>query len=83
MTQAELEMRIKELLEEYYRFLASRSFKFRDRKFWGYHKERLIELGFPFDRFKLGKRIFLKFIDVVLNPKHNFEWRTERATIAK
>jgi glycosyltransferase involved in cell wall biosynthesis len=73
LSQGELEMRIKELLGEYYKFLASSSFKFRNKRFWNYHRGRLSELGFPFDRFKLGKRIFLKGIDIVLNPKHNFE----------
>ena len=73
LTQSELEMRVKELLEEYYRFLASPSFMFRDRKFWDYHKGRLSEIGFSFDRLKLGKRIFLRCIDLVLNPKNTLE----------
>jgi glycosyltransferase involved in cell wall biosynthesis len=72
LTQSELETRVKELLEQYYNFLALSLFKSRDRKFWDYHKRRLSELGFPLDRFRVGKSIFLRCIDLVCNPKKYF-----------
>jgi glycosyltransferase involved in cell wall biosynthesis len=69
LTQRELEFRVKELLEGYYRFLAFSLFKFRGRKFWDYHRERLRGLGFPFDMFRLGKSVLVRCIDLVFNPK--------------
>ena len=69
LTQRELELRVKEVLEGYYRFLTFSLFKFRGRKFWNYHRERLSELGFPFDMFRLGKSVLVRCIDLVFNPK--------------
>jgi glycosyltransferase involved in cell wall biosynthesis len=77
LTQSELETRVKELSEHYYRFLVFSLFKSRDRKFWNYHKGKLSELGFPFDSFRLSKSIFVKCIDLVRNPQRYFRMITK------
>src|SRR5262249_49405346 len=77
LTQSELETHVKELSEQYYRFLAFSLFNSRDRKFWSYHKGKLSVLGFPFDSFRLGKSIFVKCIDLVRNPKRYFRMITK------
>jgi glycosyltransferase involved in cell wall biosynthesis len=73
MTQLEVESRLKELLNEYYRFLAIGAVNLRGRKFWTYHKDRLREFGYPLDGLKLCKAISVKLMDLLFNPKRTVE----------
>jgi glycosyltransferase involved in cell wall biosynthesis len=68
MTPKEIEMRVKELLGKYYRFLAVSALSFRNRAFWEYHGRRLNELGYPLSKAKLGRYICMKVLDLLLNP---------------
>jgi glycosyltransferase involved in cell wall biosynthesis len=47
LSKEELERRLREELDDYHRFLSVNIHRFRDKKFWGYHKNRLEELGYP------------------------------------
>jgi len=69
LTEDEVKRRTSVLLEDYYAFLAVGVVNFRDKEFWQYHKRRLGELGFKFDRLKLAKALTLKFSDLLFNPK--------------
>jgi len=73
MTHLEAERRLKELLDEYYRFLAISAVNLRGKVFWNYHKSRLREFGYPFDRLKICKVISIKLIDLLFNPKATIE----------
>jgi glycosyltransferase involved in cell wall biosynthesis len=73
LTKAELDMRLDQLLDEYYAYLALSAVNFRHRKFWNYHIRRLRELGFPLDGFRLAKAIIGKILDLLLNPKQTVE----------
>ena len=79
----ERERRLKELMDEYYEYLAWSALKRRESQFWTYHKGRLVELGFPLDKVRLGKAICGSLINLSLNPKQAVErllkrWRYPR-----
>lgn len=73
MTASEVETRLKELLEDYYSMLAVGAVNLRGNEFWTYHQGRLKEFGHPFSRLKLCKAVFVKVLDLLLNPKQTFE----------
>jgi len=73
MTKSEVETRLHELLEDYYRMLAVGAVNLRDKRFWTYHQGRLKEFGHPLSRFKLCKAILVKVLDLLLNPKQTAE----------
>jgi glycosyltransferase involved in cell wall biosynthesis len=73
LTKAELDMRLNQLLDEYYAYLALSAVNFRNRKFWNYHRRRLHELGFPLEGLRLAKAISVKSLDLLLNPKQTVE----------
>jgi len=81
LSKEEMARRFKEMMGEYYEFLALSAVNFRKGSFWGYHKKRLVELGHPLDRVKLGRAICRKLFDLCFNPKRTIEsvkWRIAR-----
>ena len=73
MTKTEGETRLKEVLAEYYRFLAIGAVNLRGKEFWTYHRGRLREFGHPLNSLKLCKAISMKLLDLLLNPKQTVE----------
>jgi glycosyltransferase involved in cell wall biosynthesis len=73
LTREELDKRIDEVLDKYYKFLAVSALHFRDRGFWAYHKERMSECGYPFSSARFLKALGAKAIDLSLNPKASIE----------
>jgi glycosyltransferase involved in cell wall biosynthesis len=73
LSAEEFEHTLEKLMGEYYTFLGISAVNFRDGKFWAYHKDRLETIGYPLDRVRLGKAVFLKIIDLALNPKQTVE----------
>lgn len=73
LTRHECEARIGQLLDQYYAYLSISAFKFKDKKFWDYHAERLRELGYRLDGRKLSMGIAKKSADLILNPKRAFQ----------
>jgi glycosyltransferase involved in cell wall biosynthesis len=69
LTREERDARIAQLLAEYYSYLSVNALKFRDKSFWRHHRQRLREIGYPFDRGRLAKEVALKIVDLSLNPK--------------
>jgi hypothetical protein len=57
------------ILGRYFEFLAISVIKFRDRKFWDYHKGRLQELGHPVSRWILFRAGIRKFLREIVNPE--------------
>lgn len=74
----ELKARMQAVTDEYYEFLARQAFEFRDRKFWGTHFERLNKVGTPFEKAKFSRFVFLRFIDMLFNPKRTIEGAARR-----
>lgn len=82
LTQDELKQRIREILNDYYRYLAVSAVHFREKSFWHYHKRRLKECGHPFSYAKFGVAVVAKLLDLLLNPKQTVERAFRRATTA-
>jgi glycosyltransferase involved in cell wall biosynthesis len=78
LTETELEQRIAALLNEYYLYLASCAFRKQDHGFWQYHRVRLEEIGFPFDKKRLFTVIALKVARLSLDPVRLIRILTER-----
>ena len=73
MSTDERDRRLDQLMDVYYKFLASSALRFREWQFWTYHKERLKELGYPLSVMRLSKAISIKLLALLLNPKHTVE----------
>jgi hypothetical protein len=69
LTKLECQVRIAQLLEQYYSYLSKSAFKFKGKEFWNYHIGRLHELGFRFDKRKFSTGVASKLLDLLLNPK--------------
>ena len=69
LSEAELKHQVAATLRDYHRFLAiNYFFRFGDKDFWRYHKERLAELGHPLKRVDLLKAAAIKAFDEIKNP---------------
>ena len=66
--QAELDRRLKEEFDSYYRFLAVNVFTRRGTEFWDYHRRSLEELGYPITWFRLLKATGSLALRESLNP---------------
>jgi len=73
LTKGELEGRLEEILEDYYRFLAASVFHRMERGFWNHHKRKLGEVGHPLSYFRLARAVSAKLLDLLLNPKQTAE----------
>jgi hypothetical protein len=73
LSMEERERRLNQLMDQYYAFLAISALKFREQKFWTYHRKRLSELGYPFSQARLAKAIMTTLFGLMLNPKSTFE----------
>jgi glycosyltransferase involved in cell wall biosynthesis len=78
LTKRECEARINELMDQYYVYLSASAFKFKDRKFWDYHVDRLRDLGYRLDGRKLSLGIAKKTFDLILNPKETVQMISKR-----
>ena len=73
LTADEIDWRLKRVMRDYYRFLAISAIRLREKKFWDYHKERLKEIGYPFQPARLALAIMARLVDLLLNPKRTAE----------
>jgi glycosyltransferase involved in cell wall biosynthesis len=81
LTDAERDVRIRQLLADYYRYLSISVLKRRDSAFWRYHKKRLDELGFPLSRLRLAAGVIMKLMDIVFSPKETFQLLARRVRL--
>ena len=79
----ELKARLKEVRRTYYEYLATGVIKFRDKEFWYYHKKRMRDIGINIEYHALSKAIFVKIIDLMLNPKETMEKALRRVRSAR
>lgn len=73
LTPQEFQSCLDRQLSEYYGFLARGLRWRRDKKFWDYHKRKLIDAGVGFDSFRLAKAFLAKVASAVFNPKDTIE----------
>jgi len=73
LTPQEFDSCLDQLLSSYYDFLAKSVRRRRGKKFWDYHKMKLVEAGAGFDRIRLAKAVLGKLTSAVLNPKDTLE----------
>ncbi len=73
LSKMELEKRMREHLTTYYKFLGKNIFRGRGEEFWDYHKGQLKEWGYPLNRARLMKTVFLQILNALLNPKQTIE----------
>jgi glycosyltransferase involved in cell wall biosynthesis len=73
LSAEEHRQRFRQLMAQYYEFLAISALKFRDKQFWRYHKERLSSLGYPLNAISLARAVFKTVAGLLLNPKHTTE----------
>lgn len=53
LSDEEYRQRFRQLMAEYYRFLAEALFRGKGKDFWQYHREQLSALGYPIERARL------------------------------
>ena len=73
LTKREYEKRLREVLHEYYKYLAKGILHFRDRKFWTFHTGILAELALPLVSTRLISAMFAVLLDLLLDPRQTVE----------
>ncbi len=70
LSSDERQRRLRQMMANYYRFLAVSALKLRERQFWAFHKERLAQLGYPMSPIRLARGVFITLLDLLFNPVH-------------
>jgi glycosyltransferase involved in cell wall biosynthesis len=73
LTAEELDSRIRQHLNRYYRYLGEQLYARRDREFWSYHKSQLAALGYPMNPRRVAAGATSYALDHV-NPKSMFRF---------
>jgi glycosyltransferase involved in cell wall biosynthesis len=73
LTKEEHEIRLRETLRDYYKFLAQSVLERRNKEFWDYHRKRLKVVDMKIDYFRLGRNVLYRIADYVFNPKRTIE----------
>lgn len=78
LTPDELDRRLARALEAYYDFLAREVMPPRNAELLRYHRERMAAIGLELDRFRLGRRVAARLLDLLCNPKRTLESTVRR-----
>jgi hypothetical protein len=74
LTSEEYEACVVRRVAEYYNFLGvSLTRRRRDKKFWDYHRRKLVEAGVGFSRVRLAGALAARLTRAVINPYETFE----------
>ena len=73
LSDEERQERFRQLMAQYYEFLAISALKFREAEFWRYHRERLSSLGHPLSSLALARAVFMAMMGLLLNPLRTAE----------
>jgi hypothetical protein len=82
LTPVEFQMCLDRLLSEHYSFLGKSLVFGRDKKFWDYHKRKLVEEGVGFSRARLARATLAVLFNAALNPKDAIEKLRKRGGIS-
>lgn len=64
----EFKKQTQSMWDQYYTSLGSKVFRKRNKRFWDYHRTTLKRLGHALQVSRIGKAVFLKVLDLALNP---------------
>ncbi len=81
LTAAELKERLEQHLSDYYQFLGKSLVLRRDKRFWNYHKGKMVAAGVGFDRSRVVVGLFAAVIKI-LNPRNASERFARRIGLA-
>ena len=73
LSEAEQRLRLRELLDSYYWYLATQMYERRGEKFWRFHESRFAEVGLRLSRIQLARAFASCTLDLLLNPKVTFK----------
>ena len=73
LNAAEQKGRLRELLSNYYRYLATQIYERQGREFWSFHRSKLAEVGFPLSRSRLAAQVALHTLGLLFNPGSTIE----------
>lgn len=82
LTREEYDARLKEVVGEYYRYLALEVFNSPKKEFWKFHRAELAALGYRCFGARLGAAVLMKLADLLLNPKQTLEKMLRRTAAA-
>lgn len=77
LTENEMAEQLTLQMRSYYDFLCEAVFRPYDPRLWDFHRKKLRELGMPLSYVRLARRIGVRLLDLLLNPKRAVEalWR--------
>ncbi len=70
LTSDELDRRLNSHLNDYYRFLGKSVLLGRDKQFWKYHKEKLIDAGVGFSSSRLMQGLIKTLLGAIARPRY-------------
>jgi glycosyltransferase involved in cell wall biosynthesis len=74
LTPEEFDRCLKQQISEYYNFLAVNLLRRpRDKKFWDYHRNKLIEAGVSYSRTRLARAAVARAFRAILNPNETLD----------
>jgi hypothetical protein len=73
LSSTEFELRKRQLLQGYYRWLGGSVLKMKEREFWKYHRSRLWDLGYPMNWRKVLRATVDEIVDEMQNPRVAFK----------
>jgi len=79
LSDDEYQRRFRQLMANYYRFLAAALFRREGKDFWQYHREQLSTLGHPIRRFRLLRAWISVTAERLLHPARVFRFLRSRA----
>jgi glycosyltransferase involved in cell wall biosynthesis len=69
LSDAEQTRRFRELLGNYYHYLATQIYQRRDKQFWAFHRGKLAAAGLPLNRARLAAHLVGYTFDLIGHPK--------------
>jgi glycosyltransferase involved in cell wall biosynthesis len=73
LSEQELQPLRQSATKAYYKVLAQSILDLQGKDFWDYHRERMQQLGFGINYFKVFGYLLLRMVDLMLNPKRTIE----------
>ena len=65
--------RLRQLLGQYYRYLASQVYRRRGEQFWTFHRDKLAAVGLPLSRTRLAAHVVHYTFELIRSPKSTAE----------
>jgi glycosyltransferase involved in cell wall biosynthesis len=79
LSEGEYQLRFRQLMAEYYRFLAGALFRRKGKDFWRYHREQLSKFGHPMKRLRLIRAWIPLAAECLVHPASTLRSLVSRA----